>query len=97
MELSRGEQQVAVKSLISSLNSISALDDRSAALVTFPHLEGALQQAVANKLICCDDTEIYNRLFQDGPLSSFYSQMGISKNASWIVIDGESGNSLACR
>ena len=22
---------------------------------------------------------------------------GISKNASWIVIDGESGNSLACR
>ena len=23
--------------------------------------------------------------------------MGISKNASWIVIDGESGNSLACR
>ena len=75
MELSRGEQQVAVKSLISSLNSISALDDRSAALVAFSHLEGALQQAVANKLICCDDTEIYNRLFQDGPLSSFYSQM----------------------
>ena len=23
--------------------------------------------------------------------------MGTSKNASWIVIDGESGNSLACR
>ena len=22
---------------------------------------------------------------------------GTSKNASWIVIDGESGNSLACR
>ena len=27
----------------------------------------------------------------------FSSLKGISKNASWIVIDGESGNSLACR
>ena len=70
------QQHVTNISLLDSLNSISTLDDRSAALVAFSHLESALQRAVVNELPRCDDKNVYNKLFNNsGPLSSFYNQM----------------------